>query len=117
MSNLPANTQGYFSRFSITVISLSSSFIMFFLLFRFVPNKKLPRKTLFTSIILSVILVELSRNAFGWYIATVANYGKFYGAYAIVASMAIWVYYLIFIVLLSAEIAQFRYDILSRKYD
>ena len=100
-----------FNRLYILAFSLINSFILFYLLFRFVPNRKMPFLVRLVSILSCVIFVEMSRYAFSWYISGVSAYGKFYGTYAIIASMAVWVYYLTFIILFSAELGKFIYDL------
>jgi membrane protein len=94
----------------LSALSLVSSFIMFYLIFRYVPNSKTPRYIRITSTISSVVLIEISRNLFSWYLSNVSNYGRFYGAYAIIVSMAIWIYYSSLIILISAELANYLYD-------
>ena len=97
-------------------ISLFTSFLMFYFLFRYVPTQKTPKVTLYMSTLLCVVLNEISRRGFAWYISGVTSYGSFYGTYAILASMALWVYYLVLIMLLSAEFSKFFNDYLeSRK--
>ncbi|MFH1050821.1 MAG: YihY/virulence factor BrkB family protein [bacterium] len=100
-----------FNKVYVLAFSLINSFVLFYLLFRFVPNRKMPRFIRMVSIISCVIFVELSRYIFSWYISGVSAYGKFYGTYAIIASMAVWVYYLTFIILFSAELGKFVYDL------
>jgi membrane protein len=99
-----------FNKVYILLFSLANSFVLFYLIFRFVPNRKMPRSVRMVSIFSCVIFVEASRYIFAWYISGVSAYGKFYGTYAILASMAVWVYYLTFIILFSAELGKFYYD-------
>jgi len=99
-----------FNKVYILLFSLVNSFVLFYLIFRFVPNRKMPRPVRMVSILSCVVFVELSRYIFAWYISGVSAYGKFYGTYAIIASMAVWVYYLTFIILFSAELGKFYYD-------
>ncbi len=103
-----------FNKAYILLFSIFNSLLLFYLLFRFVPNKKMPRIVRYTSIISCVVFVEISRYIFAWYIGGVSAYGKFYGTYAILASMAVWVYYLTFIILFSAEIGKLVYDIRNK---
>ena len=100
-----------YSKFIITLFSLSTSFILFGLIFRFVPNKRIPRFTRYFSIFTCIIFVEVSRNLFGWYLSSISNYGRFYGAYTLLASLAVWVYYLVFIMIFSAELGQYIEDL------
>lgn len=109
--NLPEFLQLIFSKAVLIVLSLISSFIMFFMLYSIVPNKRLPKFVLFLSTIICVVLVEISRNLFSLYVAGFGSFGKFYGTYAILVSMAFWIYYLILIVLISAEISRFIYEV------
>ena len=74
------------------------------------PNNKLPRVVVLLSTAICVVGMELSRIIFAWYISSVSNYGKFYGTYAVVMSMAVWIYYSSLIILLSAEISKYLYD-------
>jgi uncharacterized BrkB/YihY/UPF0761 family membrane protein len=54
--------------------------------------------------------IELSRYIFAWYISSISNYGKFYGTYAVIISMAVWIYYSAVIILLAAEISKYIND-------
>jgi membrane protein len=78
-----------------------------YFIYWFVPNIKLNFKTKLWSTILCVVLIELSRHVFGWYISGSTSYGKFYGAYAVIVTMALWIYYSSLIILLSAELVKF----------
>jgi membrane protein len=107
---LPGFSHTFVSEFWFRMISLITSLLFFYFLFRFVPNGKVPQFVRLTSTGLSMILIELSRNAFAWYLTSVSSYGRFYGAYAVLVSMAIWIYYFNLIILCSAEISQFIYE-------
>jgi membrane protein len=109
-SFIPTYFAPYFSRLYIISASLIASFILFYLLFRFAPNKRLNRGVRLYATFFCVIFVEISRHAFSYYISGASSYGKFYGAYAIIASMAVWLYYLTLIILLSAELSQLIYE-------
>jgi membrane protein len=100
----------YFSRLFMTAATMLTSGIMFFGIFKFLPNDKIPRFIVGVSTFICVIAVELSRNIFAWYIIKFGTYGKFYGTYAVIVSVAVWIYYLTLIILFSAEISKFLYD-------
>lgn len=93
----------------VTIISLTSSFIIFMFIYTFIPTKRLPFFIIFWSTVVCVIMIELSRHIFAWYISSISNYGKFYGTFAVVVSMAIWIYYSSFILLFSGELVNFIY--------
>ncbi len=108
---LPDYLQIIFSKAVLIGISLVTSFVMFFILYSVVPNRRLPRFIILLSTTISVVLIEISRNLFSIYVSSFGTYGKFYGTYAILVSMAFWIYYLILIVLVSAEISRFVYEV------
>lgn len=113
----PDILQGVFSDGLLLLFSAATSFIVFFIIYALVPNKKLPWKIIRLSTIICMIAIELSRHVFAWYITGLSNYGKFYGTYAVVVSHAIWIYYSSLIILLSAEISKFYFDIKDRKIE
>lgn len=114
-SIIPEFIAPYFSKAYLMSVSLSISFLMFYMLYRFVPNQKINRSVRMLSTILCVVFIEISRYAFAYYISGVSSYGKFYGTYAIIASMSVWLYYLTMIILLSAELSQLIYEVFSYK--
>ncbi len=93
----------------VTLISLVSSFVIFFFIYTFIPTKRMPFFVIFWSTLSCVILIEIARHIFGWYISGISNYGKFYGTFAVVISMAIWIYYSSFILLFSGELVNYIY--------
>jgi len=117
-SALPPFLLTYFNGSILFGVTIVSSFIIFYFIFRYVPNKKIPSKIVLLSTAICVISIELSRHIFAYYISSFANYGKFYGTYAIIISLAIWIYYSSLIILLSAEISKYllRNNIDSKGY-
>ncbi len=107
---IPSEIEWVFSWLILTAVSLVTSFIFFYLMFRFVPNRRAPRKVRIMSTVLCVVLIEISRHLFAWYLSTLSNFGRFYGSYAVIASIALWIYYLTLIILFSSEISQYLYD-------
>ena len=93
--------------FTVRVLSLAATTILFFFLYRVVPNRKLPWQVVVMSTMTAVALWEIARVAFSWYVNSAANFSKFYGGYVALASLALWFYYSAFIFLLSAELAQY----------
>ncbi|MBS4000171.1 MAG: YihY/virulence factor BrkB family protein [Desulfobulbaceae bacterium] len=91
-------------------VSVGTSFALFYLIFKFVPNKKLPRFVRVVSTLICVFGIEAARFIFAWYIVSISDYGKFYGTYAVLISMAIWIYYSALIILLAAEVSKYIYE-------
>src|SRR5258708_2245986 len=58
--------------------------LMFGMLFRLVPQRKISWRALWPAAIFAAIAWELSKNLFGWYVANLANFGLVYGGLATV---------------------------------
>ncbi len=110
-SVVPESFVGILSFTTVTLTSMLLSFIVFLVIYSWVPNQKLPRYIRLWSPLVSAIALELGRQIFGWYISGFANYGRFYGTFAVFASMVLWLYYFSLIILLSAEVVKFIHDI------
>jgi membrane protein len=107
---LPESINFFFSNVFLTIVTIISSLIMFYIIYRFVPAKKVPFQVRAVSTVICVLLIEISKFFFELYISGITSYGKFYGTYALIALLGLWLYYLSVIILLSAEISKFIFD-------
>lgn len=107
---LPEQLNYLLTRFALSGITLITALLLFYFIFKFLPNEKLPRRMRIVSTILCVILIESGRHVFGWYVSSISSYGKFYGTYAVLVSLAVWIYYSALIILFSAELSRFYFD-------
>ncbi|MCX6155237.1 MAG: YihY/virulence factor BrkB family protein [Candidatus Kapabacteria bacterium] len=114
-SVIPGDAGKLFSQFTYTLLTLISSFAFFYFIYTFVPNKSIPNRARTISTIFCVVSIEVSRRLFAWYLSSVSNYGKVYGTYAVIVSLAIWVYYSAILILLSAELGRF-FDSRRKKF-
>ena len=105
----PYFLSGYVSQATIIITQLIISFLLFYFIYWIVPSNKtkLEHRIAFQATIIAVIATELARILFTWYVSTVSNYSRFYGTYAVMVTMAIWLYYSCFIILFSAQLSQF----------
>ncbi|MBI2794677.1 MAG: YihY/virulence factor BrkB family protein [Ignavibacteria bacterium] len=99
----------YFYGFTAQAVSLISTSVLFFVLYRVVPSGKLPWQIVVMSSLFAVGLWEGARILFSWYVNVSSTLSLFYGGYVTLASLALWFYYSAFIFLLSAELSQFIY--------
>ena len=67
--------------------------ILFFYLFRTLPHQKIPWQVAGLSTVITVTLIELMEYVFTFYLHKISSFGAVYGAYAFVAVVAIWSYY------------------------
>jgi len=115
MGVLPDPLNAFASGFILAAVSLLSTAIVFLVLYRIVPNGRLPRTIVIMSTILAVVLWEVARVLFSWYVNSATNFSAFYGGYVALASFALWLYYSAFVFLLSAELAQFIHAYRTKK--
>ncbi len=76
----------------------------FFLIYRFLPNIRLSRRSLVAGTATAVVLFEATRWAFFWYLRTLATYPLIYGPLAGLIVFMVWVYLVVVLVLLGAEV-------------
>lgn len=82
------------------------SFVLFLLVFTLVPDRRLSRRIILTSSVISAVLWGLAKFLFAYYLTNLWGIGSIYGPYAIIVASAIWVYYSSVTILFAAEIAE-----------
>jgi len=107
---LPKVIFAWVSGATVHFVGLASSILFFYFVYQFIPNQQLPRKMIIMATLLCTGLWESARFGFAWYLTNVGSFGKIYGVYAIIFTVAIWIYYSALITLLSAEAAEFWYE-------
>jgi YihY family inner membrane protein len=96
---------------SVKVLGFSLSMTLFLLVFRFLPNIRMPFDTLFRASIFTGVVWELGKYAFIWGLQRL-DLGAIYGAYFTTAVVLIlWSYVSAMIMILGAELA--HRDLLS----
>ena len=76
-----------------TIGSYIPALIMFFIINRFIPDKKISAKVAFISAMTTTSLWWIAGKGFGWYLTAFHPYSKLYGTYAFILVFLIWVYY------------------------
>jgi YihY family inner membrane protein len=97
------------------LIPLAINTIMFFLLFRLVPRRKIHRRGIWPAALLAAFIWELGKNLFGWYAANLANFGLVYGSLGTVIGLLTWTYLTGALISLCGEIAVATDDWMNRK--
>jgi membrane protein len=67
-------------------------FIVFLLLYKFVPNKKIKWRDIWLGALLAAIGFEATTSVFIWYMANFAHYNLIYGPLGSLVALMIWVY-------------------------
>jgi membrane protein len=85
-------------------------FLMFLLIYRFLPARRIPWRIAFVSAAFSSVVFELLKSAFAWYVAYLANYRTTYGYLTSLVVLVFWIYYSAVVFVLGGEVGQI-YDI------
>jgi len=107
----------WLSKAMIMLANIIISGLFFYFIYWIVPSSKtkmVHKISLFATLI-AVFATEIARYLFTLYISTISNYSKFYGTYAVMVTLAIWLFYSCFIILFSAELSKYLYDLKLKK--
>jgi membrane protein len=88
------------------VVAFLTLFVMFILIYRYLPPRRIRWSTALTAATFTAALFELMKYGFSWYITNVADYRTTYGNLATVAILFIWIYYSAIVFILGGEVAQ-----------
>lgn len=76
-----------------TAISLATAWILFFLLYRYLPKRRPAVRAAVVGATFATLGFELLKVAFAWYVTSVASYTNAYGSLAAGAVVFFWIYY------------------------
>ena len=88
-----------------SLIALLVTFIMFYLLFRFLPDARLKAKDLIVGAAVTTIMFSLGKYVIGIYLGY-SDVSSTFGSAGALASFMVWVYYNAIILILGAEFTQ-----------
>lgn len=91
--------------FSI-IASLILTFLMFYLIYRFIPDKRVKNKIAIISALTSTVLWFIAAKIFAWYISTFQSFDKLYGTYAFILVLLIWIYYTSLVFLIGGVVGE-----------
>ncbi len=97
------------------VVPLSFIAFVFLILFKIIPNEKLPWRVAFVSTLVTVGLLEVSRVLFAWYLSSISSIGALYGAYAFLVAIALWAFYGSLVFLIGAEVGKLYNERIKEK--
>lgn len=88
-----------------TVASVGVEVFLFGFIFRFVPVVRLSTTQIAVAVVSAVVLTELLRIGYVWYLGHLAPWGWIYGGYAAVVSLIVWAYMVAFVLLLAGTVS------------
>ncbi len=94
-------SHGFTFSFSLLIV-----FMMFFIIYRFVPHEHPSLKVTFISSISTTILWQIMVQLFTLYLTTFNTFRKIYGTYAFFLILLFWIYFSSLVFVLGAEIGQ-----------
>jgi membrane protein len=96
---------GRITRFILRyLIPFFLTYWMFFLIYKIIPNKKVPVKPTFQAALFTSLFWEVAKQFFGWYVLHLGRFSMVYGSLGILAIFFFWIYYSSAILLLGAEV-------------
>jgi len=87
-------------------LAFASSWVLFFLLYRFVPARQVEFRTAVAGATFAAVGFELLKEIFAWYVTSVADYSNAYGSLAAGAVLFFWIYYSSIVFVLGAVLAR-----------
>jgi membrane protein len=84
-------------------IGVGVSILLYVILFRMLPHQRLSRKVIFVSASTTVLLIEVMKYAFSYYMRHLSSIGTLYGTYAFLVGVSLWIYYVSAAFLIGAE--------------
>ena len=93
-------------RMTAQILAFGSIYVLFILIYRYFPPRRIPWRTALTAATFTAVLFELSKVLFSWYVTNVASFSSIYGGLTSVVVLFFWIYYGAIVFILGGEVAQ-----------
>lgn len=90
----------------LQVLAYLFIFTMFFLIYRYLPARRIPWRIATVAAVFTSVAFELLKSAFALYVAYFANYRSTYGYVTTTVVVVFWVYYSAVVFVLGGEVGQ-----------
>jgi membrane protein len=97
---------GIVERLYAQITALAFIFLLFLLLYKYVPAGRIPWRMALTAAAFTAICWELLKWGFALYLTRVADYNSIYGGIATLVVVVFWLYNLSIVFILGAQVAQ-----------
>jgi len=112
--DLKVSEATFVSKLFAILFPIILGFVLFFLIYRIIPYRKVSVKAALIGAIYSSVMWEAAKLLFDLYIKNYAHFQRIYGSFGTLVVMLIWIYYSAFIILIGAEIGS-NYEEVKRK--
>ncbi len=95
--------------FQLTIgygLSFASAWILFLLLYKFLPARRVPFPVAVAGATFSTVGFEVLKEGFAWYVTSIADYSNAYGGLAVAAVLFFWIYYSAVVFILGGLVAR-----------
>lgn len=75
------------------LLAFLSAWVLFYLLYRYIPARPVVWRTAMVGATFTAVFYELMKEAFAWYVVSIASFATAYGSLAVVAILFFWIYY------------------------
>lgn len=89
-----------------SILAFISVWVMFLLIYRYLPSRMIQWRTCLVAATFAAIFFEVLKQAFGWYVSSVADYKSTYGNLTTLIILFLYLYYIGIVFVLGGEIAQ-----------
>jgi membrane protein len=109
--------QPIFHGFFTASFSLFIMFLIFVVLYKFMPTEKIRKRSVLLGAMWASIFWVTAKILFGMYLSNFTTFSRIYGAYALGIVVAFWIYYTSAVFILGAEIGKLFDERLSAKQE
>jgi membrane protein len=103
---LDAYNISWFWSLASLLVAYLITYMMFFFVYRYVPDRWIPRQDAAVAAFFSSVLFELAKQAFVAYLAEFGRFLELYGSFTNLVVIAFWVYYSSIVFILGGELGR-----------
>lgn len=93
-----------------SVSTLIVNTLLFFIIYRFVPPKKLDNRSILQGSFFAAVSYEIIKSIFSYYITEINDYTSIFGSLSTIVILMIWIWYTCFLLVLGAEMTWVLYE-------
>jgi membrane protein len=97
-------SNGLFWHAVVILTSVAVTFVVFLLLYKFVPNTRVRWRHVWVGALVAAALIETAKNVFVWFLGHFATYNLVYGSVSTIIALMVWSYISAMILLFCAKL-------------